>query len=229
MILQAVTTSCSDAFEKREHICFGISPFNSYFSETRIQELARWGKKEFRSMHFFVPDAPSVFTLEALGYDAEKAAWKARRQSQYLFNKITKALSSIGIDSVSAHEMILNWEVLIQNPAYVSAYQKTLELFEDDSGFRKACIEATTWVLEGRLAPGTIADEAQKAHAVKYLLAEIPLFIDTVSIACVSSSVFSYHQCIAFIADLIAGKFHCKRHPHQGFVVLKPEAALFNN
>lgn len=92
-----VTPICETALNGRGHICFGISPFNSYFSESRIESLARWGSQHFRSMHFFVPDGPTVYTLEALGYDSEKAAWKARRQCQYLHNKITKALTKVGL------------------------------------------------------------------------------------------------------------------------------------
>jgi len=67
MDINALTENCAKNFKRREHGCFGISPFNSYFSEDRIRELARWGTREFKSIHFFVPDVPSVYTLEAQG------------------------------------------------------------------------------------------------------------------------------------------------------------------
>src|SRR4051812_12490620 len=105
-----VTENCSKNLTLKKHVCFGISPFNSYFSENQIQRLAEWGKIEFEAMHFFVPDVPSVYTLEALGYSQERASWKARRQCQYLFNKIHKALKNTGFSGVEAEEMILNWE-----------------------------------------------------------------------------------------------------------------------
>lgn len=78
MKTRPITERCQASFQTRAHVCFGISPFNSYFSDQRIQELALWGKMEFGEMHFFVPDVPSAYTLEALGYTPEKAAWKAR-------------------------------------------------------------------------------------------------------------------------------------------------------
>lgn len=59
-------------FEKKNHACLGISPFNSCFSEERIGTLAEWAMKEFETFHLFVPDIPSAFTLEALGYSQEK-------------------------------------------------------------------------------------------------------------------------------------------------------------
>ncbi|MER5918498.1 tRNA-dependent cyclodipeptide synthase, partial [Streptomyces sp. NPDC001982] len=88
---------CADAVARAEHACFGISPFNSYFSTARVRELAAWGLARFERVDFFVPDAPSAFTLEALGYTPEKAAWKARRQGQYIRNKIVTALKSLGV------------------------------------------------------------------------------------------------------------------------------------
>ena len=104
---QSLTGNCARNFELREHCCFGISPFNSYFSEDRIRELARWGTREFKSIHFFIPDVPSVYTLEAQGYPREKAEWKARRQSQYLKNKIHRALISLSISDEAAQVQLV--------------------------------------------------------------------------------------------------------------------------
>lgn len=226
MLSRPITSECATAFSAREHVCFGISPFNSYFSEARIEQLARWGKSEFHSMHFFVPDVPSVYTLEALGYTSERAAWKARRQAQYLYNKISKSLARIGYDSHSIPSMILNWNQLQENPYFVHKHQEIIERFEEDRDFESACIEASAWVLEGRLPPGAEASENQLFQAVRYLLAEIPLFLDTAAIVGSTSSVFVYHQCVPFIERLVSGGFGCKRNPSQGFVVIEPPTDL---
>lgn len=222
MFAKPVTPICASSFSDREHICFGISPFNSYFSESRIESLAEWGSQHFRSMHFFVPDGPTFYTLEALGYEPEKAAWKARRQCQYLHNKITKALTRVGFFSEEIAKMILNWEALEENPRFQSLTEQVSKDFDSDEIFRSECLNASSWVLEGRVPPGTEVSEAQKLHAVKYLLAEIPLFLDTAGIVGFSSSVFAYHQCIPFIEQLIAGKYAPKRNERQGFLVVHP-------
>ncbi len=217
-----ITNTCSKNLLMKKHACFGISPFNSYFSENRIYELAKWGKSEFKSMHFFVPDAPSVYTLEALGYPAEKAAWKARRQCQYLFNKIHKALKSAGYSILEAEAMILNWEKLSQNTRFMSLYSDVRGLFADDPLFQKDCIEASRWVLEKRVQDESLLNEDALRSAARYLLTEIPLFVDTANIIGQPTSVFCYHQCIAFIEKIMNGYYSIKSSANQGFIVIEP-------
>ena len=60
---EALSPNCNSIYAEKEHVCFGISPFNSYFSEARIRELAIWGQSNFKAMHFFVPDVPAANTL----------------------------------------------------------------------------------------------------------------------------------------------------------------------
>lgn len=227
MLCQPITGQCESTFEKREHACFGISPFNSYFSESKIQEIASWGKKEFESMHFFVPDVPSSYTLEALGYDSEKAAWKARRQSQYLHNKIERALKGAGFSNTEACHMVLNWEVLSGNTQYLELYEEVKMIFERDPIFRRSCIEASRWVLEKRVEDTSQLTEATLFSAARYLLTEIPLFIDTPSIVGKESSVFCYHQSISFLDNLFQGTYSLRVSDRQGFAVIAPKTDTY--
>lgn len=217
-----ITDHCHSQLKTKNHVCFGISPFNSYFSEARIAQLAKWGKSEFKSMHFFIPDIPAIYTLEALGYDSEKATWKARRQSQYLYNKTVKALISVGIEATKIESMILTWKVLRENLNFQNLHAQVQNHFETNLEFRNACLAASAWVLEGKLPYGSVITEEQSKHAVKYLLSEIPLFLYTPCIVDVESSVFCYHQCIPFIENLMRGSFSCQKNSGQGFAVIKP-------
>lgn len=97
---------CKQILTRRAHACFGVSPFNSYFTTERVTELAKWGLSEFDAVHFFVPDAPAAYTLEALGYPPERAAHKARRQGQYVRNKIRRALADLGVSDHPAVDNI---------------------------------------------------------------------------------------------------------------------------
>ena len=226
-----LTNGCRKAFGKREHACFGISPFNSYFSEDRIRVLAAWGKDQFRTMHFFVPDIPSAYTLEALGYDPEKASWKARRQCQYLINKIQRALISVGFSSTQNEEILLNWPRLSQIKQYTDLLGDIQALFDSDAEFRSKCLDASRWVLEKRVADTSALSDETLTSAARYLLTEIPLFLDTASIVGVSSSVFCYHQHVAFIEALYKKKLPTRenrvlrrnwRHPS----ILNPSARV---
>ena len=203
---------------RRTHACFGISPFNSYFTTERITELARWGLGQFRTVHFFIPDAPAAYTLEALGYPPERAAHKARRQGQYLRNKILRALTEIGVNEPD--RLILGWLELEANRRYRRLLGEAQRQFDHDSDFQAACLEASRWVLDKRLPPGTPPTTAQLRSAVRYLLTELPLFADTRGIVGVPSSVFCYHQCIPFLHRFYSGELTCKPAAGQGFAVL---------
>ena len=215
-----VTERCRQIATDSNHICFGISPFNSYYSETRIKTLARWGIENFSSMHFFVPDIPSAYTFEALGYTPEKSAWKARRQCQYLFNKITKSLLSLGYDIESASEMIVGWHWLNKNDVYLKYYDQAVELYESDTEFRLACNEASLWVLESKIPYGIEINAEILQSGVRYLFSEIPLFVNSAGIFSQQSSVFSYHQPVTFIRTLFDRKISMLPSENQGFLIV---------
>jgi cyclo(L-tyrosyl-L-tyrosyl) synthase len=221
---QALTANCEKNFERREHCCFGISPFNSYFSENTIRDLALWGRREFKSMHFFVPDLPAVYTLQAQGYAPDKAEWKARRQAQYLKNKIRRALESISISHTEISEMILDWERLTANPSYNSLLKEVTDLFETDDAFQAKCLEASKWVMNQKVADAAELTDDVLRLAVKYFLCEIPLFADTARIMEKNTSVFCYHQRVEFLEEFYRGSLTYKPQARQGFVVLKPRA-----
>lgn len=221
MKTQPMTGNCARNFEARHHVCFGISPFNSYFSEAKLEDLARWGKQEFDSMHFFVPDVPSAFTLEAMGYDSEKASWKARRQCQYLQNKIHRALKNVGFSEYEACEVYLGWERISGNHHYQQLHNQALQLFEEDESFKKTCLEATQWVLEKKVPDVSSLSEQSISYAVRYLLAELPLFADSAGIVGQSHSVFCYHQRVSFIEKLFQGELAYPVSSNQGFVILE--------
>ncbi|GAA3500948.1 tRNA-dependent cyclodipeptide synthase [Streptomyces prasinosporus] len=215
-----LSARCAEAVERGEHVCFGISPFNGYFSTARIRELAAWGLAGFERVDFFVPDAPSAFTLEAVGYSPEKAAWKARRQGQYTRNKIVTALASLGV--VDAGARVLGWAELERNAAFQRLHEGGLRRYAEDPGFRDACREATGWVLAGKLPPGRVPEAGQVERAVRYFLAELPLFLDTPSIVGAGASVFCYHRPPEVLRRLYAGELGWRPAEGQGFAAVVP-------
>lgn len=220
MAVQPLSDDCAAALDRAEHACFGISPFNSYFSTQRIRELAAWGYENFADVHFFVPDAPSAYTFEALGYTPERAAWKARRQGQYTRNKITTALESLGVEEAGAR--VLGWAELEGNAAFARLYERGRRLYEEDAEFRAACRETSSWVLAGKVADGQIPGAEQVEQAVKYFLAELPLFVDTASVVGTTSSVFCYHQPPEFLERLYRRELSWQPAAGQGFAVVTP-------
>lgn len=213
-----LSPACAPHLAHAEHALFGISPFNSYFSTERIRRLASWGLSRFERVDFFIPDAPSAYTFEALGYTPEKAAWKARRQGQYPRNKVCTALRALSVAEPEAR--ILGWAELESNQAYAALHTRGQELYENDQEFRTACRETTSWVLSGKLPQGTAPDERQIEGAVRYFLAELPLFADTPSVVGTATSVFCYHQPPAFLRRFYQRSLSWHPAAGQGFAVV---------
>jgi tRNA-dependent cyclodipeptide synthase len=59
--------------------------------------------------------------------------------------------------------------------------------------------------------------------AVRYLLTEIPLFLDTAGIVSQEASVFCYHQRVQFLDDLFKRKLPIQPSIGQGFVIVEPD------
>ena len=173
-------------------------------------------------MSFFVPDVPAVYTLEAQGYSRDKAEWKARRQAQYLKNKIRRALTSCSISDDEASEMILDWECLVANPRYMNLLEEVTTLFETNQNFRMSCLEASRWVLMQKVSDAEPFTEGTLEIAVKYFLSEIPLFKDTAGIVGRATSVFCYHQRVTFLENFYERKLPYEPSDNQGFVILNP-------
>lgn len=217
MAAHALCGRCHEPLLRAEHGCLGISPFNSHFSTERVAGLARWALRRFSRVHLFVPDAAAAFILESLGYPPERAAAKARRQGRYLRNKICRALREVGV--ADPDSMILDSAALDRSARYLALHTEVRDTFDRDEAFERACLQASRWVLAGRARSGAQGEE-QLRQAARYLLAELPLFLDTAGIVGARFSVFCYHQAPAFLARLFRGELPCQPRHGQGFAVL---------
>lgn len=217
--IEPLTEKCSIPSFSREHICIGISPFNSLFSEEYIRDLINWSLKNFRNFHLFLPDEPTYYTLEALGYDPIDCRRKMKKQLNWLKNKIEKAISANGLDP-DTNLYVLGWDYLSQNEHFKNEYSKVMECFENNEAFRNSCMEASKWVLQNRIEEHKLTEKTLMI-AVKYFLSEIPLFAATNKIVGCENSLFCYHQSIDFHKKLYEQKFHYKPQAGQGYGVIK--------
>lgn len=209
MRAQGITASCSMLWERGATALIGISPFNSYFDEDRIRRLMQFCGRNGREVLLFVPDEVTRHTLEAKGYAQDRAAKKTSRQLQYLSNKIARAANG----SIPA---VLGCAQLAERPAYLRRHVELQQRFETDALFRLACLETTRWVLAA--SPEEKVEEGAALLGVRYLLAELPMFLHATEVTGRSEVVFVYHQCPQLVADLYAGSYGDMVSPGQGFV-----------
>ncbi|MGW5433396.1 tRNA-dependent cyclodipeptide synthase [Streptomyces sp. NPDC004059] len=223
LVASPLSATCAEILSQADHACIGVSPFNSFFSVGRIRQLAEWAYGRFARVDFFIPDGPSAYTLQALGYPPQRAEWKARRQGQYTRNRISSALRDLAAGADDSR--ILGWAELQVDAAFVRLHAEVRALYEQDEGFRTACRETSSWVLADRLPDGRRPDEHQVDWAVRYFLAELPLFVDTPAIVGTEASVFCYHWPPPLLYRLYQRELACHPAPGQGFVVITSPGA----
>ncbi|WP_282576771.1 tRNA-dependent cyclodipeptide synthase [Streptomyces lichenis] len=219
--LEPLTEKCKHVLSEADHVCIGISPFNSYFSTRRIAALAGWAMARFGSCHFFVPDAAAVYTLQALGYPAERARHKAARQGAYVHNKVATALTSLGV--ARPEDLVWGARRLAECPRYQELHDHARRLFDTHDDFRDACLDASRWVLDRKLPDGREPTGEQLLLAVRYFLAELPMFTDSAAI-CLGgpghSSLFVYHQRVRFLERFYRRELAWHPVEQQGFLVV---------
>ncbi|GAA3188135.1 cyclo(L-leucyl-L-leucyl) synthase [Streptomyces virens] len=216
---EPLTERCGGLLSEATHVCIGVSPFNSYFSTPRLRRLAGWALRRFGNVHFFVPDAVAAYTLEALGYEPDRARHKARRQGQYVHNKIATALHTLGVANPDRH--VLGMDRLYGTPRYLTLLDEAYRCFQEDEDFRTACLGASHWVLERNLPPGATPGEEQLHSAARYFLAELPLFADAGGITGHRPSLFVYHQRVAFLERFYRRELSWRPTDGQGFLVVR--------
>lgn len=192
-----ISSLSKELYTKKEHVLLGISPFNSYFSEEMISYWIQWAEKNFSSFNIFIPGTLPIYTFIALGYDLEKAKNKAKRQAVYLRNKVLRAFSKCGFTHTQADNLIIDMGFLEKNESYTRLKEKCYFLYTTNPNFKNECDKCTEWVLNGHT--NNSLNTAKANIAVRYILDEMPLFMDTPSILNTTSSLFSYHQTPQFM------------------------------
>ncbi|GAA2509871.1 tRNA-dependent cyclodipeptide synthase [Pilimelia columellifera] len=221
-VMEPLSGDCEAVLRQNEHVCIGVSPFNSYFSTERLASLARWAYGSFASFHFFVPDEITAYTFEALGYSASRSRQKARQQARYTHNKIRTAMAAL---PVNPGDHVLGMEQLNANPHYQELFAQVERLFSFSESFREACLDATRWVLDGKVADGSPASLEQLNLGVRYFLAELPLFAGSGYIVGAHTSLFAYHQRVRFLERFFDRELEWAPQPGQGFLVVRDGVA----
>lgn len=214
---KANSARCLPARGKRFHVVVGASPFNRYYSESRIAELLLWAIEHFDLVGVFVPDTPTVWTLEAGGYAPEEASYKTKRQVRYLNNKIGRARQAV--DSSGNRVGLLPWSLVAQQDRYAAAEDRCRTAFATDSEFQAECLAATDEVLENRRREGYQLSDLDRVLAVNYLMAELPVILFGPELFGVQTSTFVYHRPLRLLERLFSGEFSIEPVPGQHFVI----------
>mgnify|MGYP001810438122 CR=1 FL=1 len=202
---------------ERCHAVVGTSPFNSYYSEARLTELLAWAKDHFERVDLFVPDTPTVWTLEAGGNTPQEASHKTRRQVRYLNNKIDRAREAVG--TVDKPLRLFPWSQVARLDRYATSEQRFRTAFATDKKFQEECLAATDDVLQNRRREGHEPSHRQRLGAVDYLMAELPLILNGPELFGVQTSTFIYHRSLRLFERIFSRDFSIRPSLGQHFVI----------
>lgn len=217
--VEPLTDNCRRILDRGDHVLIGISPGNSYFSEQRITDLLRWSLPLFRRIDIIIPDSAEVATRLALGLTEDQAHRKARGAANRIRNRTVRACATAGVPADRSRILLLS-EVAEQS-AYQDARQRCEEGLADDAELREICLRPARHILRTHLQ-GREPTPEQTERAMGYLLAEMPLMLDSPRLLDVASSVLIYHQHMEFFERIVLGKSTLTMSDRQAFAVVRP-------
>ncbi|QSX77485.1 tRNA-dependent cyclodipeptide synthase [Agrilutibacter solisilvae] len=216
---EPLTANCEEVFSRREHAVIGISPGNSYYSEENIAGLLHWASREFESISVMIPDNALIETLMAAGYARDRAQKKAREACARLRNRAARAWKSMGQSDRSKVSLLLLSE-LSGHERYRQVLQRAKAGLVEDAELRECCLRLSRKVLASYLR-GAEPTEDQAMRALGYLIAEMPLLVDSPRIFDVDSSTAIYYRRVEYIDRLHLCNGKLRPSTNQAFAVVR--------
>jgi cyclo(L-tyrosyl-L-tyrosyl) synthase len=217
--VEPLTENCREILARGDHVLIGISPGNSYFSEKRITDLLRWGATSFRRIDVVIPDSAQVETWRALGRTDQEARRRARAKAARVRNRVVRAWQAAAVPGVGFAVRLLS-EIATQ-PHYEALLLESEEAVAKDAELRESYLRVGGKALRAYLHGAQPTPEQAEA-AMRYLIAETPLLVDTPGLLDVASSVAVYHQRLEFLDRIFQGRSALRMNGRQGFVLAYP-------
>lgn len=204
----------------RDHVLVGLSPMNGRYTPEYIRKLIYWLQPRFRSIDVVLPGFEAAYTLVAAGQPPAQAVRQARRAYRQVRNPAARALADLGVPDAARH--VTSWTRLHANATYRAALIRSRRACLTDSRIRRACREMTEQVVRGAAGGREIA-AADIDIAMRYVIAEIPLFTHGPSLFGVTDSVFVYHRPTPLVAAIASGDCILTAEPGQSWAVVTDE------
>lgn len=217
------TAHCALIQADGDHAVIGVSPGNSYFSQQRLLDLARWGAENFERVDLVHTDLHVAEMYEALGYGADDARRKAVKNLRGVRAKVRTAVEETddGTGRIRSHAM----SDFLGNAAYRQLHDELWERLETDAELRRVIDELVGTFLSAKvLADGGAATALQREVCLRYICAEAPLFLDSPAILDVPSSLNCYHQLLPLAELLYSRGSGLRASRNQGHAIITPAA-----
>lgn len=200
----------------KEVLAFGVSLYNSYFTEDRIIRLLQCVNSPDRKIYLVIVDLPATHNLRAIGKNDSYIAKKVRQHGNNITNRCRRAIEASGVDAT-----VMTFEGIASSAVYRYGVLQFHKLYNEDAKFRLDARKVTSDVLFNKL--GVTADEQQIDIAVSFLLEELSFFWWGDEILGEDHMVNAYHSEMKILSDLIAGAYNIETRPSISHKVISVE------
>lgn len=191
---------------QKEVLVFGVSLFNSYFTEDQITRLLQYVASPDRKIYLVIADLPVAHNLRAVGKDDSYIKGKVRHHGNNMVNRCRRAVETSGVDAI-----IMTWDDFALSSLYIDGVERFRKLYEEDAKFHLEARKVTSGVLFNKL--GVRADEQQVDVAVSFLLEELAFLWWGDEILGNDNLVYVYHVEMGILSDLIRGAYNIEVRP----------------
>ncbi|MGK5627844.1 tRNA-dependent cyclodipeptide synthase [Streptomyces sp. URMC 123] len=209
--------------ERGDHALIGISPGNSYFNQERLAALFHWVAGRFAAVDVVYVDTHIDTMLVADGRTPEYAARSARSRVKDTRRRTRRALEELGSERSRFRLHALS--ELQRLREYQEIRRRSETALATDPEFAAACEEMVHGIVANRPGAAGPVTPAHLRAGMDYLLAELPLLVDSPRIFQVPSSVVCYHLTMSLAAHFAQDAFAFRAAENQGFLVVRPVGA----
>jgi cyclo(L-tyrosyl-L-tyrosyl) synthase len=190
----------------KEVLAFGVSLYNSYFTEDRMTRILQAVASPNRKICFVIVDLPVAHNLRAIGKDDPYIEKKIRQHGNNITNRCRRAVEASGVEAA-----IMNWGDITSSEMYRDGVERFRKLYDQDTRFRLEARKVTSGVLFNKLQ--VRATEQQIDVAVSFVLEELAFFWWGDEILGEDNLVNVYHSEMQILSDLIAGAYNIEVRP----------------
>jgi len=199
-------------------VIVGISINNSYFNEKTISSLLNYLIPKHNRICTFIPDEPSKWTYQGLGYSMEESTRKVRLNTNRLQRWVDQNTKNVD------HYYRIDWKNKIEShDAFQDSKNKIMTMYEENKEFRQYVQETTKEVLQNKQKDNITLNDGITI-AAQFLLSELAFLWRAHEILEIDRNekiAYIYHRKWPVFEKFVNGDFfNGKPIENLGFIVL---------
>lgn len=209
--------------QQRQFITMGISIGNGYFSRERLEVIIIGMASYFKEVLVIIPDLPTMHSYIALGYADFEAMSRVKKHRKDILRHYKKISEQAEQLLSKSNISFLQWNnEFFQKEIYQSAYNRAIEMYNQNGMFREAILRNTERYILARLEDRDVQQLGGIKKVVErssgYLLEEMA-FHEVCHLISNKPLLSSYYKEFELTTNYISGFYGNRRNVDAGFVV----------